>query len=204
MRRKNRDPRSWLIAIAEEMRAFRLSDSTGGNLSMRWGDLIYMTPRYAGSRNRWRLRPKDIVVFDMQTQTFFSRTREPSREARMHLEIYKSFPGVGAVIHAHPEYTMVFACARVPLEPTAEYTQKLGPIPLTQEASAHSRRLAEVVVAELKNLGKEPEANGAAVLVPAHGVVCVGKDLDHTFTVLERVEINARISLYQWLMGERE
>lgn len=201
MRRKKGDPRSWLIAIAEEIRALRLSDSTGGNVSMRWGDLIYMTPRYAGSRNRWHLRPKDIVVFDMQTRTFFSHQRKPSREAGMHLAIYENFPEVGAVIHAHPYYTMVFACARVPLEPTAEYTLKLGTIPLTQEAPAHSRRLAEAVVAELKNVREEQRTNGAAVLIPAHGVVCVGENLDHAFTVLERVETNARISLYMRSVG---
>jgi L-fuculose-phosphate aldolase len=35
----------------------------------------------------------------------------------------------------------------------------------------------------------------AAVLLPAHGVVVAGRDLDHAFDALERVEANARCLL---------
>lgn len=168
---------------------------------MRQGEVIYITPSHAGSRDRWHLTPKDIVVFDMRTRTFFSRLRKPSREAGMHLAIYETFPEVGAVIHAHPHYTMVFACARVALSPTAEYTKKLGTIPLTEEAPAHSRELAQAVVTSLGGVGEERRRRGAAVLIPAHGVVCVAGDLSLAYTVLERVETNARVLLFMSSVG---
>jgi len=199
---QGQDPRSLIISVAEEMRDRGLCDSTGGNISMRQGEVIYITPSHAGSRDRWHLTPRDIVVFDMRTRTFFSRFRKPSREAGMHLAIYESFPEVGAVIHAHPNYTMVFACARVPLSPTAEYTEKLGTIPLAEEAPAHSRELARAVVASLDGVGKERRRSGAAVLIPAHGVVCVGEELSLAYTVLERVETNARVLLLMNLVDK--
>ena len=39
----------------------RLTDMAGGNLSARVGHLVYMSPRYAGSRFHWNLSPEDLV-----------------------------------------------------------------------------------------------------------------------------------------------
>ncbi len=203
MRKRDRDPRRWIVSVAEDIGRFRLSDFAGGNVSLRAGDLIYMTPRYTGSRRRWRLEPKDIVVVDFRTGEAFGRSRQVSREATLHLAIYREFPDVGAVIHAHPFYSMVFACKGKPILPTAEYTEKLGAVPLTEPAPAHSPELAEAVVKALTRTRAKGMDHGMAVLIPFHGVVCVGRDLDEAFDILNRVETSARIRLYSTLLGER-
>ena len=152
MRRKGADPRCWIAAIADDIWLHRLSDSAGGNVSLRMGELVYMTPRYTGSRRRWHLSPKEVVVVDLHTREILSRSHELSREAGMHFAIYEAFPEVGAVIHAHSFYSMVFACTGTPIPPTAEYTLELGTIPLTESAPAHSRALADTVVGTLSSL----------------------------------------------------
>lgn len=200
MRRKGVDPRRWIAAVADDIWLHRLSDSAGGNVSLRMGDLVYMTPRCTGSRRRWHLSPKDVVVVDLHTREVLSRSHELSREAGMHFAIYEAFPEVRAVIHAHPFYSMVFASAGKPIPPTAEYTLGLGTIPLTEPAPAHSRALADTVVRTLSALKEKRPSYRMAVLVPAHGVVCVGKDLDEAYDVLERVETSARINLYSSLL----
>ena len=58
------DPRPVMVEIADLMYARRLTNSAGGNLSCRVGDTIYITPRYLGSKQRWRLRQEQILVFD--------------------------------------------------------------------------------------------------------------------------------------------
>lgn len=37
-----------------------LTDLAGGNISVRIGDTLYMTPRYAGARFHWDLVPEQI------------------------------------------------------------------------------------------------------------------------------------------------
>ncbi len=198
--KKEKDPRRWIVSIAEDIWRRKLSDSAGGNVSLRAGDLIYMTPRYTGSRRRWHLEPREILVVDFRTREVFGRSGELSREARMHLSIYEKFPDVGAVIHAHPFYTMVFACIRAPIPSAAEYTHKIGTVPLVQAAPAHSQQLADVVVEALATLREKGREGRMAVLIPLHGIVCAGRDLDEAFDTLERVETNARITLYSKLL----
>jgi L-fuculose-phosphate aldolase len=117
----------------------------------------------------------------------------------MHFAIYETFPEAGAVIHAHPFYSMVFACTGTPIPVTAEYTYKLGGVPLTEPAPAHSQELADAVVKSLLAQKERGVKCRMAVLIPSHGVVCVGRDLDEAYDILERVETSARISLYSKL-----
>ena len=43
-----------------------LTDSTGGNLSIRIDDSIIMTPRFAGARWHWQLKPHQVLVLDLE------------------------------------------------------------------------------------------------------------------------------------------
>ena len=56
-----------LIAEAGQMMFERyLTDTAGGNISARIGDLVCITPRYAGYTNHWRIRPEQVLVTDLQ------------------------------------------------------------------------------------------------------------------------------------------
>ena len=48
------DARAHICEIGRLMYDRRLTDSAGGNVSIRQGNRIYCSPRYAGSRWRWR------------------------------------------------------------------------------------------------------------------------------------------------------
>ena len=71
---------------------------------------------------------------------------------------------------------------------------------MTEPAPAHSQALADTVVRTLSALKEKRHSYRMAVLIPAHGVVCVGEDLDEAYDVLERVETSARINLYSRLL----
>jgi L-fuculose-phosphate aldolase len=47
------------------------------------------------------------------------------------------------------------------------------------------------------------EKHGIATLVPQHGIVVVGRDLDDAFDTLERIETNAQAILLGKLFGAR-
>lgn len=200
--RMGSDPRAHMVRVAQEVWARGLSDSGGGNMSVRSGGRIYLTPRYLGSRYRWELTPRRISVLDAKTKTVLSGPVLLSREAAMHLAIYEALPEAGAVIHAHPRHVMVFACTGTPLPPVMEHTWKFGQVGFASPAPAHSPELAESVAKALVPLRPQLCAHGIAVLLPAHGIVCVGRDLDEAFDTLDRLELNARVALLARLLGK--
>jgi len=170
----------------------RLSDSAGGNVSVRSGDRIYITPRYSGSRRRWQLKREEFLVLDSEGHVL-EGIGEISREFRVHLAIYRAFPEAGAVIHAHPYHAMVFASAMRPIPPTSEQTDKFGVIELTDPARAHTQDLANSVVETLAKEHEKLSKHAIACLIPRHGIVCVGRDLDEAYDCLERLDGSAHI-----------
>ena len=189
------DPRPAIVEVARLIYARQLSDSAGGNISVRAGDRIYLTPRYMGSRYRYAITPDQIVVLDARTHRVLEGTGELSRECRAHLALYRAFAEAGAVIHAHPMYVQVFAAANRPLPAMTEYTLKFGSIPCIGPVKAHSQALADAVVEALGAQRAGFAEHGLAVLLPYHGIIVMGHDLDEAYDVLERMEVNARCAL---------
>ena len=193
------NPRPHMIAICRLIYARQLSDSAGGNVSIRVGERIYVTPRYMGSKHRWNIGPELISVLDLEGRVL-EGPEVLSRESRLHLVLYQTMPRVGAVIHAHPRFIMSFACAGLPLEPTTEYTRKFGTIGLIAEAPAGSPELAQRVVEALLPQREELARHALAVMLPYHGIVVAGRDLDDAYDTLERLAVSARVSIYQRIL----
>ena len=172
------------------MFARRLTDLAGGNISARVGEMIYISPRYAGSRFHWDLSPTDLVSGRWADDDIAG---EPnfSREGWSHLYIYRNFPDVQAVIHAHPFHVMPFAAQCIPMEPVLEATQKFGLIEPTQSAPAHTRDLAEHVLAAMQGKEDKMRKQAAVVMIPYHGIICAGKEFYMTLDAVERVNTNA-------------
>jgi len=193
------DPRTHMIAICHQIYARQLSDSAGGNLSTRRGDRIYLTPRYMGSRYRWEISPELVSVLDLEGRVL-GGPEVLSRESRMHLALYQAMDRVSAVIHAHPRYIMAFACAGLALAPTTEYTRKFGTIGLIPETPAHSPQLAQRVVGALLSREAELARHALAVMLPYHGIVVAGRDLDDAYDTLERLAVSARVHIYRGVL----
>ncbi|MEW6401151.1 MAG: class II aldolase/adducin family protein [Chloroflexota bacterium] len=168
----------------------RLTDMAGGNLSTRDEICMYITPRYAGQRYHWDLTEENLVAGDWLTDEI---TQNPnfSREGWSHLYIYREFPNVKAVVHAHAFHVMPFAAACREMEPMLEATRKFGKIPLCASAPAHTRELAENVLAAMRGQENRMQAQAAAVLIPYHGIILAGEDFDKTLDALERIDENA-------------
>jgi L-fuculose-phosphate aldolase len=168
----------------------RLTDLAGGNISMRVGDFVYMTPRYSGARYHWDLSPEQILYGRWDNDELASNPQF-SREGWSHLELYKHFPDVQAVVHAHAFHVQPFSSLSMPIDPVLEANDKFGLIEVIEPAPAHSKVLAEKVVAGF--IGKEEMIRkmAAAVIIPRHGLIAAGKDLDMTLDTIERIDTNA-------------
>ncbi len=181
------DPRQHLCEMTALAFGRRLLDNAGGNFSAREDDRIYCTPRYAGSKRHWQLRPDEIIVADMDGRKLEGEG-ELSREFKMHLGIYRAFPEANGICHAHAQNVMVFANLHRRIPPTSEQTRKYGVIELAEEQPAHSEELARTVVETLGRRRDRLAKNAIACLLPYHGITVVGRDLDDAYDALERID----------------
>jgi L-fuculose-phosphate aldolase len=172
----------------------KLTDTAGGNISVRTGEHVCITPRYAGSKHQWHLRPEQVLVTTMDG-TKLEGEGEISREAKVHYALLKAFPESGAVVHGHAQNIMVFCAANIPMPPVVEATQKYGVIKVCRYATAHSGKLAEYLLAEFAGQETRIKTTAAAVMAVYHGLFVLAHDLETGFDVTERLDRNARIIL---------
>jgi ribose 5-phosphate isomerase B len=179
-----------------------LTDSAGGNISVRVGNTICITPRYSGSRRHWQLQPNQVLVSDLSGNKS-DGDGDVSRESKVHYRIYQEFPDATAVLHSHPRNVMVFVASGQPIEPVLEATLKFGTIPIVNKfAPAHSEKLADYIVEALHGKDEPIRKYATAVMAPWHGLFVVGKDLDAAFDLTERIDTNAYCILMSRLLPE--
>lgn len=180
-----------------------LTDSSGGNISVRDGDKIYINPRRAGHDKQWRLEEDDIIVTDLCKVPIIGEKDAISREAATHYYIFQNFPDIGAIIHGHPFYIMAFGAAHMDLPAISEGTRAiLGAQPITNvpEVLPGSTEQAEEVV---KNFQRRREIDPGAPLIcglPFHGSFAAGGDINDAFMYTEVANNCAKILVYRQTM----
>jgi len=173
----------------------QLTDAAGGNISVRVGDRVCISPRYSGSKRQWQLRPEDVLVADLNRNVLEGKG-EISRESNVHFKLHTEFREAGtAVIHAHPKNLLVFAALNRPMPPVLEATRKFGEVKVVDFAPAHSPILAENVAEALRGQESRIRQHAAGVIAPWHGLFLMGKDLDAAFDAVQRFDDNAYIIL---------
>ena len=193
-------PRDQIVRMCRRMYTRHLSDSAGGNVSLRVGDNVYITPRYMGEHHQWEIGPDDIILARVDGSVLEGRAERISREGSVHFGIYGEFPEIGAVIHAHPAYCLVFACSGREMPSVTAMAEhfKVGTVPLVAGAPPGTEEMAGHVIDVLKR--RRQEGNALVVMMPNHGVAVAGKDLNEAYVILETVETNARVSLMRRLL----
>lgn len=183
----------------------KLTDAAGGNISVRVGSRICITPRFAGSNFQWRLTPDQVLVTDSDGNQL-EGNGELSRESKVHFRLFSEFLEGNAVIHCHAQHVLAFCAAGVPMIPVLESTLKFGEIGFCAFAPAHSNELADSIASELHKKEKALKSQAAAVMAPWHGLFVLGKSLDAAYDAVERIDGNARILLTSslfWSMDEK-
>jgi L-fuculose-phosphate aldolase len=178
---------------AVSRRAYRLGLAPGisGNVSCRVPGqdrvLIKATGLSLGQLTR-----QHVLLMDLEGNVVEPSELRPSKERFFHLEVYRRRPDVGAVVHLHPPYALVFAAAHKlpPLHTGAARTFLGGRMALVPPAPSGSRELAEAVGQALGNPGMR------AAILAEHGTVTVGADLDEALYVSEYLEDACRTALW--------
>ena len=91
--------RALVIDAARRTQAQNLTHGTSGNVSRRIPSGMLITPT---GMPYDLLEPADVVGVDLQGATFPGERRKPSSEWRIHAELYRARPDIGAIVHGHP------------------------------------------------------------------------------------------------------
>lgn len=178
-----------------------LTDAAGGNISVRVGDVICMSPTLAGQKRQWQLEPEDVLVCDTDWN-ILAGEGGLTRESNVHFGLHINFPDYGtAVIHAHPHNLMVFAVANRAMPAVQEGTRKFGTTPVIEYAPAHSPVLGERIIASMHGREKMIAKHAAGTIAPWHGLFLMGKDLLAAFDAVERLDNNAYCLLMAQQLG---
>ena len=79
------------------------------------------------------MKPSDIVLVDLAGNRVEGRL-SPSSDTPTHLELYRAFPAIGGITHAHSEYATMYAqaCREIPCLGTTHADFFNGPVPVTR------------------------------------------------------------------------
>ncbi|MBM3285215.1 MAG: L-ribulose-5-phosphate 4-epimerase AraD [Candidatus Aminicenantes bacterium] len=153
------------------------------------------------------MKPADIVLVDLEGKRVEGRLR-PSSDTPAHLELYKAFPDIAGVTHAHCECATMFAQAarEIPCLGTTHADVFHGPVPVTRFMTRaevlreYEKNTGLVIVERFKTLNPM-EVPG--VLVAAHGAFTWGKTPAESLENSLALEKIARMALGTLLLQPR-
>jgi L-fuculose-phosphate aldolase len=158
--------REAIVTTCQELSRAGLVVGTAGNVSVREGDLVAVTPsgvRYA------ELTPELVGVHQLDGAAV-EAPLAPTSELPLHLGIYAARPEAGAIVHTHsPAATALSTLAGE--VPAVHYYVAMfgGPVRVAPYAMYGTEELARNVVRALHDR--------TACLMGNHGAVTIGPDL---------------------------
>jgi L-fuculose-phosphate aldolase len=182
---KEKDLRVAIIAQCRAMNASGLNQGASGNISARLGEAMLITPSAIPYGD---MRPEMVAAMPLGGEYgAWSGRYKPSTEWRLHLDIMRARPDVGAIVHCHPTYATALSMLHKPI-PAAHYMIALfgGPtIRCTAYAPYGTKELADLAVAGLE------ERNG--VLLGNHGIIAAGANLAEAMYRASELETLAKM-----------
>lgn len=180
--------RDQVVATARSIFHRGLTHGRTGNIGVRIDDRILLTP--TGS-SLGSVEPGDLTVIDARGQHVSGPPA--SKEAFLHLAMFRARPGAHAVVHTHSTYSTAVSCL-AGLDPddvlpplTAYYAMRIGQLPMLAYHPPGDPKLGPIV--------EDTARQCHAMLLRNHGPVVAGNDLPAALDALEELEETAKLFL---------
>lgn len=185
--------RQAIVEACRAMNALGINQGTSGNISVRHGRTMLISPSAVAYE---AMTADQIAAMPIDGEYgAWSGPLNPSTEWRIHLDIMRSRPEVGAVVHGHPPFATALAITRREI-PACHYmiaafggpTVRCAPYATygTKELSEHALRALQ---------------DRKACLLANHGVVVCGATLARTMWLAVELETLARQYYHSLLIG---
>ncbi|MFC9288883.1 class II aldolase/adducin family protein [Streptomyces sp. NPDC057052] len=172
-----------LVATARRTVADRLVVGTSGNVSVRVGDLVLVTPSGVPYD---RLTPDDVTGVDLDGRQVLG-TLTPTSELPMHLAVHRT-TDARAVVHTHAVHATAVSTLVSELPSVHYMTAALGaPVRVAPYATYGTEELARNLLRAL--------TDRTACLLQNHGTLTHGTTLDQAYDRTAQLEWMCRLWL---------
>lgn len=172
------------------------TSGSSANMSFRHNDRIYIS---ASGSCFGTMTEEDFAVISMDGVLLSEK--KPSKELPLHLALYEKSPDIGAVIHTHSTYSVLWSFVPavhvqdcIP-DHTPYLKMKLGTVGLIPYEKPGSEALFSAF--------RERAAESDGYLLKNHGPVVPGKNMMDAFYCLEELEESARIAWELYRAGSK-
>lgn len=168
--------RGLLTRLAYFLYQRRHTELCGGNVSLRFGDEVAMTPTKASEHYGWRLGVEDTLVLGLDGEVRAGDPALLSRETEFHLRVYRRLPDIGSVFHLHLVHAIATASTDRWQEGVIDKTpERFGTALCLLEShydgqtEEHDARIEELMACVSRE-------RGVVVMAPGHGVFSAAPD----------------------------
>jgi ribulose-5-phosphate 4-epimerase/fuculose-1-phosphate aldolase len=165
-----------------------LSPGSSGNISVRMEDNWLVTPTNSSLGN---LNPGNLSKLDWDGNLISGK--KPSKEAFLHLAMYRKRPQSGAIVHLHSTFAAAVSCldgldSQSCIPPITPYfVMRVGKLPLLPYYPPGDKSLAQEI--------EKYAAKHSSVLLANHGPVVAGTDLKSAMYAAEELEETSKLML---------
>lgn len=157
-----------IVAAARRLDAARLNTGSAGNVSVRDGTGMWITPSGVAAD---ALDAESIVRVGLDGHA--EGALAPSSEWRFHLDLYRARPEAGAVVHTHAPFATALACHRLEIPPFHYMVARFGGhnVRCARYATFGTQTLSDHILAAIEDR--------SACLIANHGMLVFGRELKH-------------------------
>lgn len=182
--------REEMVATCRKMNESGINQGTAGNLSVRTGSGLLITP---SSLPYDRMEPADIVEMDFDGSY---SGRRPSSEWRFHRDILRARPDIDVVLHCHSVYATTLAVHHKTIPSFHYMTGVAG------GTTIRCARYATFGTQALSDAALEALQDRLACLLGQHGQIALGKTLESALWLAIEVETLSRLYVQALTLGE--
>jgi len=182
-----------LVATGRSLYERGYTFGTAGNMSVRCGDIVVITPTNSSFGD---LRAERMAKVDLSGKVLGDAM--PSKEVPFHVAAYEADPQTRAVVHLHSTYATAISCLRdlncedaLPIF-TPYFAMRLARLPVVPYYPPGDPALGAGV--------RDRIAGTKAVLLRNHGSITTGKTLFEASALAEELEEQAKLF---FLLGSR-
>lgn len=193
------NPREYLIKniveISHKLHIMGWVANHDGNVTVSFEDSLLATPTAVSKAN---IVPEMILTLDMEGHKVHG-IGKPFSEINLHLVAYKTRPGIGAVVHAHPPFAMARGLVCVDGGDfeivVPEAVVSIGAdIPVARYAFPGSVEQEQIIAEALTRCD--------VFMMAGNGVLSVGRDVNEAYLRMELLEHLLKIDYYARSMGQ--
>ena len=182
------DSRRFIVTAARSLFDRKLTHGSTGNISVRCGENILVTP--TGS-SLGTVEADELSTIDLSGNHLAGP--QPSKEAFLHAATLRARPTATAVVHTHSTHAAAVSCL-AGLDPTnalppltAYFAMRVGRLPLLPYHAPGDT--------SLEQLAEDTARESAAMLLANHGPVVAGLTLTAAMDAIEELEETAKLFL---------